>query len=333
MAMIMEQWHSDCQIDESWPTLDAARRCASAKGCRGQARIASRRGLAQYTSRHGVKASKNVQCIAKDVAMGNLKFDGQGPIQMESSEDRIAAGKDFSSGEAQAERTTRPKRTVVLSLDYDNCMDVLFEGTYLRLHRRKMTKELEVMERVRNTVQKDLQRITAGADRVILMVGSNRQSINVDQFNRARLEKEIGPICSKVGWVRHDFQKLAEEMGWELNRALLADKENDAPPGTAWDNNELHIKFGQGMDKHIKQNMIQYQFDQLRDIEGHIDFYFFDDNSEYLDFVRQQVAVPSSTQFFTVHFDWYSHIVEQTPMDLRAVDTEDQAQCLDTRRS
>merc|ERR1719183_1622530 len=128
-------------------------------------------------------------------------------------------------------------------------MDVLFIGVDLRLRRRNMTKELEVMTRVRNKLQEDLQRITAGADRVILMVGSNRQSINVDQLKRARLEKEIGPICSKVGWVRHDFQKLAEEMGWELNRALLADKENDAPPGTAWGNNDLQINFERGMDK------------------------------------------------------------------------------------
>merc|ERR1712110_602687 len=64
------------------------------------------------------------------------------------------------------------RRTVVLSLDYDNCMDVLFEGAALRLERRSMKRERTIMEDVRTHLKEYIQRITSGALRVVIMVGS-----------------------------------------------------------------------------------------------------------------------------------------------------------------
>jgi hypothetical protein len=227
------------------------------------------------------------------------------------------------------------QRTVVLSLDYDGCADVLFECVYLCLSRRNMTAGLKKLKEVRAHLLSILEGITAGASRVILMVGSNRQSIRVDQYNRMIQEKQIGKFESEIGLVRTDFSKLASSMGWELNKALLADKVNGVPAGTAWDNGHVDFVFEKGMDMPIKKAILEFQFEelsQLKDLEGPVDFYFFDDRSKYLDYVREQLVmdkkIADSVSFYTVHFDWFSHIVEHAALELQAVDTLGQSRSL-----
>jgi hypothetical protein len=164
--------------------------------------------------------------------------------------------------------------TVVLSLDYDGCMDILFEGSFLRFSRRDM--ELRMVHELRAYIRATFERITAGASRVILMVGSNRQSASLDRLNRDLLEHEVGEIPSDVGWVRTDFVNFATEMGWEINKVLLADKVNGVAPGTAWDDSCLNFNFtgGKGRDKFVKKELLEFQIAQLDEITGPIDFFF-----------------------------------------------------------
>merc|ERR1711974_58905 len=101
--------------------------------------------------------------------------------------------------------------------------------------------------------------------------------------------------------------------GWELNKALLADKANGVPPGTAWGDDGKKFQFLKGMDKLVKKELIEYQFSQLCATDGPIDFYFFDDRADYLNYVRDELArngaIPSSVNFSTVHFDWFNHVI------------------------
>lgn len=223
-------------------------------------------------------------------------------------------------------------RTVVLSLDYDGCMDVLFKGAHLRLSRRNMTAELKALEAVRTYILSKFSELTKGASRVVLMVGSNRQSIRIDQHNRMLLEREVGEVPSDVGSVRVDFSNLASSMGWELNKALLADKVNGVPAGTAWENSELDYPLMQGKDNVTKKELIEFQFSQLQDLEGPIDFYFFDDRSPLLDYVRETLVMDEQISpllsFHTVHFDWFSHVIEHAALDLHAVDIQGQSRSL-----
>jgi hypothetical protein len=196
-----------------------------------------------------------------------------------------------------------------------------------------MTAELEKFEATRAYLLATFERITAGASRVILMVGSNRQSMRLDQWNRAGLESEIGAIPDDVGLVRDDFESLAAKMGWELNKCLLADQANGVPPGTAWEDGSKDYKFLlKGRDKLVKKQIVEYQLSLLRGTAGLIDFYFFDDKSEYLNYAREELAkdgkIPSSVIFSTVHFDWFSHVIEEVALDLKAVGTSGQPRYL-----
>jgi hypothetical protein len=212
-------------------------------------------------------------------------------------------------------------------------MDILFESTYLRFSRRNKIAQLQIVEAVRTYLKAILERITAGASRVILMVGSNRQSVGLDRYNRGELEREVGPVPSDVGWVRVDFENLAASMGWELNKAMLSDKKNGVPPGTAWADERKLMRIPKGKDHLLKKRILEYQFSQLRGTVGPIDFYFFDDNVHYLDYVREELAnsgaIPSSMNFSTVHFDWFANVIEQVPLDLKAVDASGQSRSLD----
>jgi hypothetical protein len=156
------------------------------------------------------------------------------------------------------------------------------------------------------------------------MVGSNRQSIWLDRANRNELENEVGEVPIDVGSVRTDFASLAEEMGWELNKTLLADKVCGVDPGTAWDDVDKQVPFASGRDKYFKKDLLAFQLDQVRHLTGPIDFYFFDDRAEYLGFAREQLqndgVIPPFVNFFTVHFDWFSHVVENGRLDLESVD-------------
>jgi hypothetical protein len=220
-----------------------------------------------------------------------------------------------------------PLRTIIFSLDYDGCMDCLFEGAYLRLSKlRNIQAELKRLETVRADIIALFERITVGASRVILMLGSNRQSVSVDSRNRAGLERLVGPIPSNVGWARTDFVNFATKMGWELNKVLLADKVNGVAPGTGWDDADKDWSFvtGEGRDERVKKELLEFQFEQLSEISGPIDFYFFDDKVEYIDYAREQLvkdrSIPSHVSFFTVHFDSCDYVIDDRRVDLQAVD-------------
>jgi hypothetical protein len=195
-----------------------------------------------------------------------------------------------------------------------------------------MTAELEKFEAARAHLQATFERITVGASRVILMVGSNRQSMKLDRSNRACLERDIGAIPGGVGLVRYDFERLAAEMGWELNKGLLADQVNGVAPGTAWEDDRKEFTFRKGFDKIVKKQIVEYQLSLLRGTAGLIDFYFFDDKSDYLNYVREELAkdavIPSSVNLSTVHFDWFSHVIEEVALDLKAVGVSGQARYL-----
>lgn len=192
---------------------------------------------------------------------------------------------------------------VAIFADYDACWDILVppRGLYIRFR----PEELGEVEAWKDTAEGFLKRaidnITAGRE-VTLFVGSNRQSQGLDATRTT--DYKNGRALGQGG----AFEQLAEKLHFKLNKALLSD---GLEPFSGWNNSEALDPWGKGeADRDLKVRIVRNNFKQLNGT-GNVSVFFFDDMSEFLDYVREKVRVElenNTIKFYTVHYDWFEYL-------------------------
>jgi hypothetical protein len=186
------------------------------------------------------------------------------------------------------------RRTVAIFADYDGCWDVISETNPL------------ANEKVFQTEGARLERAIASITRgkkVILFVGSNRQSSRIDNFNNGH--NRNGLALGKDG----SFERWAEKhktKGWSLNKALLSDGDT---PFSSWGKDRPSPWGFSEKDEDLKVRIAENNFKYLNCTDK-IDVFFFDDKADYLEHVRKTAKIPQHINFYTVHYDWYSYALE-----------------------
>lgn len=183
-------------------------------------------------------------------------------------------------------------KTVAIFADYDGCWDFAAAANNNPELLENMNRSIEEMclrdnksplytvEQVNDMLMDFVDEITMDAKRVILFVGSNRQSEGIELINIDH---------HKNGHSMNELRKLAAVKGWEFNDARL-DKEigNAAVQDT--------FKKGSAV---LKREMAENNFKEL---DSDTEVYFFDDVKNYLDKTLHGAKIPSHIHFHTVWF-------------------------------
>lgn len=208
------------------------------------------------------------------------------------------------------------KNITILSLDYDGCGDLLFEGALEHgcfkhrcdiLHAEYLLKFNHVLQGARQALNNVLSHETTGADVVELCVGSTRQTRSLDRLNHSR---------NNNGLCFENYADLAEKNKWHFNRMLFADfvdasgELRDPPlePGQSMGvlNKDIFGKYKYspdafsdniqafGMDEHktvllslqIKAILKKYPNDNIK-------FVFIDDRMDILDQLKTYFSLDS----------------------------------------
>jgi len=188
-------------------------------------------------------------------------------------------------------------RTVAIFADYDGCFDLISPSnpsggkTDDKFDQaEKLGKKFHSRRHAERLLTDYLEKITHGADNVILFSGSNRQSRERDEFNATR---------NGNGLARIGLKQLAERYNWQYNPSSLEDAGN-LP---------IDIMGTHGGSEKIKQMLVENNFSCLT---GPTEVYFFDDVEKYLDYVRENAKTPSNIELKTVLFDWFGICIDGT---------------------
>eukprot|EP00928_Gymnodinium_smaydae_P069011 TRINITY_DN5235_c0_g1_i1.p1 TRINITY_DN5235_c0_g1~~TRINITY_DN5235_c0_g1_i1.p1 ORF type:complete len:310 (+),score=39.15 TRINITY_DN5235_c0_g1_i1:62-931(+) len=194
---------------------------------------------------------------------------------------------------ASANRSVPRAPVLAIIADYDNCWDSLSQTNPALKHgglvtRARYNAAMRFIDAVKS--------IAAGRERIILFVGSERQSLGMDKILASRFGNglALGPDGAFEKWA-----KTNKQHGWELNKALLAD---GSEPFSAWNN--VSKTFETGTHKEVKRRIVENSLRQLQDLEL-VDVYFFESHEKNLDYIRERVVVPRNIHFFTVFYDEY----------------------------
>jgi len=203
--------------------------------------------------------------------------------------------------------------TVAIFADYDGCWDIISltnprskESWFNANTPSKPYKDVVY------PLRKKIEEITAGK-RVLLFVGSNRQSYEDDRFNAQQGNgRAIGPNNAFERWVQA-FGALKNQC-WELNKALLSDGNQPCSSWFEW----RPSPWATWSQEKTKTKLLENGMKQLLP-EDHVDLYFFDDHAEYLDYVRLHAKIPRNVSLYTVHYDWFERAEGKTTQPLQAI--------------
>ncbi|WP_392536874.1 hypothetical protein [Legionella sp. 227] len=174
----------------------------------------------------------------------------------------------------------------VLSFDFDGC---LFNMAYINAPYTNFDKHLTDAVLVHNeTFLEQLRHENERFSQVIAMIGSNRQSFEIDTANMGFLQSFKGSCCSAI-------QTVCNYLGVDFNPLLLADLYNSLEPGTAYQLIMDEIKSGKWIDggalEHedcpMDQSKVALIFAQMQEAasknpDEKIIFDFYDDRHDIL---------------------------------------------------
>jgi len=183
---------------------------------------------------------------------------------------------------------------VAIFADYDGCFDIISPSNPSGGNAdkkfdlaEKLGRKFHPRRHAERLLTDYLEKITHGADNVILFSGSNRQSRQADEDNAER---------NGNGLARIGLKQLAERYNWQYNPMSLEDA------------CKLPMDTHGGSEK-IKQMLVENNFSCLT---GQTEVYFFDDVEKYLDYVRANAKTPSNIELKTVLFDWFAICIDGT---------------------
>eukprot|EP00928_Gymnodinium_smaydae_P071131 TRINITY_DN54802_c0_g1_i1.p1 TRINITY_DN54802_c0_g1~~TRINITY_DN54802_c0_g1_i1.p1 ORF type:complete len:327 (+),score=37.13 TRINITY_DN54802_c0_g1_i1:64-1044(+) len=208
------------------------------------------------------------------------------------------------------------QRAPVLAIiaDYDNCWDIISQ-TNPSFHQATWYSDIQYFSAMR--LIRAVSNIVAGRQRVILFVGSKRQSLELDSYY-AKLNGNglaLGPEGAFELWAAKNKDK-----GWELNRALLADGNESL---TAWYDSGRTYEV-KGLDgKALRRKLVENNLRQLQGL-GPVDVYFFEGLKVYLDYVRKHAEMPPNISFHSVYYDAYMSGVSRKGNPIIARDSKEQ---------
>lgn len=218
--------------------------------------------------------------------------------------------------------------TAAIFADYDGCFDIInpklaeYDGTMKNspawFEKPKTGypagngAERDIAVTVLNNF---LDEITRDRERVILFVGSNRQSLKFDRV----MKRTHGFAAIGEG----GFEAIAAARGWQLNKALVADA---GVYGSAWTDAskaqpiEIDQYTSEIDEQNLKVMMCNNNLAELQKPEwggnDKVDAYFFDDGAKYLSAARGEVrgvipvTIPANVKFYTVQYDWFAYVIE-----------------------
>jgi hypothetical protein len=176
----------------------------------------------------------------------------------------------------------KPRDIRVISADFDNCFECL-------------DSESEASK----LLMQDLKSSTQGANQVVVLSGSNRQSAKKDES----LGEENQNGSSRKTLAKLATTKSTVECPWELDKALYVDHALGHEMGTAWEDNE--ISYPQDIDK-VK--LIEFQLAHLQEKFPNdlINFYFYEDREDILEEIQQAlrnngIHLPETVSLHLVH--------------------------------
>jgi hypothetical protein len=208
---------------------------------------------------------------------------------------------------------TSPKRITAISLDYDDCGDVLFEE--LKEYFKNLPEERRLLKECKDKFVNYLDQITADSDVTELYVGSIRQDIASDKFN---MNKNQNGSCFS------NYQLLCNEKKWVFRRFLLADHQNNLKPGTTMRGHFIMSSIIKSKVELIQAQLLNIKKNHPDDI---VDFYFFDDDFD--DCLLMEIAeslkhypIPHNIENITLgKYDWFSKVVNKQPDSILSVHT------------
>jgi len=195
---------------------------------------------------------------------------------------------------------------VAIFADYDDCWDIISATNPLANPAKFNGKFLNSYENVSGVLRTKIKEITHGK-RVILFVGSKRQSWRDDQVHAQTTGNGLALGKDNA------FERWLQEFGsgpagcWELNKALLSDKEKGGKPCSSWDKERVAVGTSPWMsleqEAQQKTDLLENAIKQLL-LEDHVDLYFFDDHAVLLQYVRSTAWIPSNMRLYTIRYKW-----------------------------
>lgn len=202
---------------------------------------------------------------------------------------KMLAGADWSA-EAVLKKGTHCRKTVAIFADYDGCFDIISPSNpkgakmdQMFDYAAEVGALIHPKKYAENLLTDYLKQITAGADEVILLSGSNRQCRRSDTANSVQNDN---------GLAVPGLKQLAKQSGWDFDAHRLEDVGMDT---------------GTITDKEIKRALVENNFTRL---PGPTEVYFFDDVPKYLKYVRDFAEIPADIEMKTVLFDWYGICID-----------------------
>jgi len=192
-------------------------------------------------------------------------------------------------------------KTIIFSLDYDGCADILFQYAGMEEDWPEYQKTLHDSK----VLLEDFFKKKCTPDvRVELYVGSLRQSRSLDLSGQRR---NNNGSCFK------NFAKYAEEKKWIFQPFLLADVENQFnetyKAGTAIKDPMLECK-----PDNLKFNILKNQIKHISKMhpKDEVEFYFLDDDPDHkiLSALKKEFVKGKFPENITINFtnfNWYSY--------------------------
>lgn len=188
--------------------------------------------------------------------------------------------------------------TIAIFADYDGCWDIISQ-TNPKANDNFFKSFGGNYAAAKGVLESAIERLTVDK-KVILFVGSNRQSAKDDKTNQKGNGNglALGHDGAFEKWEKAYWRK-----GWVLNKALLSDGDT---PFSSWDTIKKSPWGKDESDKDLKVRIAENNFKYLKGPDP-IDVFFFDDKEELLEHVRLHADIPGHIKFYTVHYDWYSY--------------------------
>jgi len=168
------------------------------------------------------------------------------------------------------------QKFIAHSIDYDNCL-----SCPRAIHQQSRQTSFAV----ENKGLLDYIRAKANGQPTVLLVGSNRQSYDLDQHN-ARQNKN-GSCFAKYGELVRDFARRQQDV--RLERLLMADVYNDLPNGTSFNRAVDHPRDKQmHVNTVFDEDKISLLYAQVHSLASTypgqpIRLYFYDDSQRILE--------------------------------------------------
>lgn len=176
-------------------------------------------------------------------------------------------------------------KTAVISADFDGCWDILFSD---------MTPYYEAnypgydIEEDRKELIDELEKIERKHDRVILLVGSSRQTPGEDKTirNMMNIRRPVRfDTRTNQNLCFHHFARLAEQRKWTFL-------------------DEIQFPDEYKLDK-TKIHLLDAQLDAMKKyVGGDFEFYFFDNDSKIIDKLKE--VTDDKPKIHIIKFEWES---------------------------